>query len=234
MKPILITGGAKGFGAEICRRLASDGHDIVVHYRHSEAEALQVISECKGLGVKAEAIQGDFSSIESLEIFIKSFLSRFSHSKGLVNNVGNYLIASSSETEDKEWLDLFQTNFFTPVYLIRALLPALKETKGSVVNIGTSGLSGVYVKATAYASTKAALWFYTRSLAKELAPFHVTVNMVSPGFLETSLDLEEAPRLPMGRPATLKEASDAVAFFFEEQHHYITGQNLEVAGGFGF
>lgn len=235
MRPILVTGGAKGLGAEICRQLAARGHEIVVHFRHSEEEADSVVAACENLGVLAEKIHGDFSTSGSLEAFIDCYLDRFPHTKGIVNNVGNYLIAPPSQTEGKEWRSLFQTNLFTPVFLTQALLSQLKKEKGTIINIGTTGLSNIraLMNATAYAATKSALLFYTRSLAKELAPHQVTVNMVSPGFLETSIDLNQAPDLPMARPATLKEAADVVAFFFEPQHHYITGQNIEVAGGFG-
>ncbi len=233
MRPILVTGGAQGFGAEICLQLAEQGHDVVVHFRKSDPS--NILSRCQKYGVIVDAIQGDFSTVDLLEDFIRRYLARFPKTKGLVNNVGNYLIAPPSQTESKEWLSLFQTNLFTPVFLVRALLPALKEEKGRVVNIGTCGLTTprALLHATAYAATKSALHFYTRSLAKELAPDHINVNMVSPGYLETSVDLEEAAELPMGRPATLKEAARAVLFFFDSQSSYITGQNLEVAGGFG-
>jgi NAD(P)-dependent dehydrogenase (short-subunit alcohol dehydrogenase family) len=235
MRPILVTGGAKGFGAEICKQLAAKGHEVIVHFRHSEKEASAVVAACEKLGVLAEKIYGDFSTAGGVEAFIECYLDRFSRTKGLVNNVGNYLIASPSQTEEKEWRSLFQTNLFTPICLIQNLLPQIKKEKGTIVNIGTSGLSSVkaLMNATAYAATKTALLFCTRSFAKEVAPDQVTVNMVSPGFLETSVDLDQAPELPMGRPATLKEAASVVTFFFEPQNRYITGQNIEIAGGFG-
>ncbi|MCC5833020.1 MAG: SDR family oxidoreductase [Chlamydiales bacterium] len=235
MRPILVTGGARGLGAEICIQLAGKGHEIVVHYRDSEEEASDVVEACKKLGVLAEKIQGDFSTDGSVEIFLERYLARFPRTKGIVNNVGNYLIAPFSQTQGEDWHSLFQTNFFTPIRLIYALLPQLKMEKGAIVNIGTSGLSTIkaLLNAPAYAATKSALWFTTRTLAKEVAADQITVNMVSPGFLETSIDLDRAPDFPMGRPASLKEAASVVAFFFEPENCYITGQNIEVAGGIG-
>ncbi len=229
MNPILVTGGAKGFGAAICKELAARGHDIMVHFRKSEKEAASIVAACKELGVNATKIYGDFSTPDG----VNAFLQQIADIKGLVNNVGNYLIASPSKTEENDWHALFQTNFFTPISLIQGILPALKKEKGAIVNIGVSGLNRALINATAYATTKSALLFYTRSLAKELASDLVTVNMVSPGFLETAVDLDQAPKLPMKRPATLQEGAEAVAFFFEPRNHYITGQNIEVAGGFG-
>lgn len=235
MSPILVTGGAKGLGRAICLELAAQGHSVVVHYDKSEKEAGLVVEECAKKGVEAQKVQGNFSSPQSVQTFLERYLNRFSHTKGIVNNVGNYLVASPSETKPQEWSALFQTNLFAPIALIESLLPHLKRERGCIVNIGTTGLiaSRALIHATAYAATKSALWFYTRALAKELASSHVTVNMVSPGFLETAVDLEQAPELPMGRPGTVEEGARAVAFFFDPKNHYITGQNIEVAGGFG-
>lgn len=229
MKPILVTGGAKGLGARICCTLARSGHDIVVHYRSSEKEAEEIVASCKREGVKAALIQADFS--KPLEPFISSYLSRFPETKGIVHNVGNYHLATPSQTEESLWRKLFETNFFAPVSLTTALLPILKRTKGAIVMIGTSGLEGALIKSTAYGTSKSALLFYMRSLAKELAPYDVRVNMVSPGFMENSVDLENAPPLPMGRPSSLKEVADVVAFLFSIENGTITGQNIEVSGG---
>jgi NAD(P)-dependent dehydrogenase (short-subunit alcohol dehydrogenase family) len=233
MRPILVTGAAKGLGAAICRALAAQGHDIVIHYRGSEKEALKVAEECRYYQVEAAVIQGDFATQEELESFIRRYLTTFPQTKGLVNNVGNYLIRPSIQTGVNQWRDLFQTNFFTPVFLTQALLPSLKEQKGCIVNIGVAGLHGhrALTKATAYAATKSALFFYTVSLAKEVAADGVRVNMLSPGFLENSVDLKDPAALPLKRPAYLFEAAHAVAQFFDPLSAYITGQNLEIAGG---
>ncbi len=222
---ILVTGGAKGLGAEICAELAQRGHSVVIHYNQSQKAAETLAAKCQ-----AQTIQGDFATPAGVEAFIKNYRGRFPSTQGLVNNVGNYLIAPASKTTHQAWRDLFQTNFFAPQALIQALLPSLK----SVVNIGTAGLHSDRAEtyASAYMATKSALWFLTRSLAKELAPDHVTVNMVSPGILETSVDIEKVSKVPMKRPATLKEAAHLVGFLFEKDSRYITGQNIEVAGGF--
>ncbi|NGX53690.1 MAG: 3-oxoacyl-[acyl-carrier-protein] reductase FabG [Chlamydiae bacterium] len=222
---ILVTGGAKGLGAAMCTELAQRGHSLVIHYNQSQRAAEELAEKWQ-----AQTIHGDFSTPAGVEAFIENYRDRFPSTQGLVNNVGNYLIASASKTTDLAWRDLFQINFFTPQALIQALLPSLK----SVVNIGTAGLHSTKAEsyATAYMATKAALWFLTRSLAKELAPEGVTVNMVSPGILETSIDIEKVSKVPMKRAASLKEAARLVGFLFEKESHYITGQNIEVAGGF--
>ena len=229
MKPILVTGAAKNLGAAIARQLAAAGHDVVIHFRSSEKEAKQLADE-----IKAEIVYGDFSTLESLNAFIADYKMRFPQTKGIVNNVGNYLIAPSIKTDQGQWLDLFQTNFFAPVFITQALLPELRTQKGTVVNIGVSGLNAnrAITKAVAYAATKTALHFYTHSLAKELAP-DIRVNMVSPGYLENAIDALEPEDLPFKRLGTPQELAALVAYLFDPKSSYITGQNIEVAGAVG-
>ncbi len=235
MKPILVTGGAKGLGAELCLELAYQGHDVVIHYRSSQVAAHLLTKECRNFRVKAEVIQGDFSDQDGLNDFISRYTQLYPHTKGLVNNVGNYLMASSQDTTQGQWLELFQTNFFTPVFLTQALLPALRASKGCIMNVGVTGLESKrgFTKTTAYAASKAALHFYTVSLAKELAPDNIRVNMVSPGYMENAIDLSDPDLLPMKRFATLQEVARIIATFFDLKTAYITGQNIEIAGAFG-
>ena len=234
MKWTLVTGGAKHLGSVICKRLAQDGLSVVVHYKTSEKEAQQVVQECLHLGVDAECIQGDFSSFTSTQQFISDYQKRFPDTLNLINIVGNYLLGSSLETSVEQWIDLLHTNFQAPYQLIRSCLPTLKKNQGSIINLGVTGLNSFRADTydTAYAITKSSLLMLTKSLAVELAPFQVRVNMVSPGYLEEAIDLpEDLSLLPMNRPATRIEVADAIAFIISDKAKYITGQNLEVGGG---
>ncbi len=230
----IITGGAKGLGAEICKCLAAKGHNLLIHYNTSALEAFQIKETCREFGVKAECIQGDFSSSESVDKFLRNLLDNSFKIEILVNNAGNYCIKSQLETSDAEWQALFQTNLHAPVALVRALLPTLIEQRGAIINIGVAGINQVHadIYCTAYTASKLALWMTTRSLARELAPRGVRVNMVSPGVLDNSIDKQRLqPQLPMQRPGSLHEVARVVAFLLETESGYITGQNIEVAGG---
>jgi NAD(P)-dependent dehydrogenase (short-subunit alcohol dehydrogenase family) len=231
----LVTGGAKGLGAEICKTLAMRGHNILIHYRSSYEEAISIKDVCCAYGVKADIIQGDFSSLEQVNAFIMTLQERFPDSvANLVNNVGNYCISHPLETADEEWLALFQTNLHAPVALMRALMPILVLLKGSIVNIGVAGINHVPsdVYSTAYTASKLALWMTSKALAKEFAPKGVRVNMVSPGVLENAVDAGSAIKsVPMGRLGLLKEVARVVAFLLDDDNSYITGQNIEVGGG---
>lgn len=231
MQWILVTGGAKRLGAAVCLKLAEQGHAVAIHYHTSKHEALHVAEKCRRLGAQAEVIQGDFSSQAAVESFIQAYLTRFPDTKGLVNNVGNYLIKSTLNTSITEWLALLQTNLTAPFCLIKALAPSIQQTAGSIVNIGKVGLALGSAHSSCYNLTKASLWNLTKNLARELAPSCVRVNMVSPGYLDDSVDMPPLEKLPMKRPGHHAEVAHVVAFLMQPESSYITGQNIEVAGG---
>ena len=232
----LVTGGAKHLGAEIARTLAKNGHAICVHYNTSYEAASLIVAECKACGVEAGLIQGDFSSLEGLEDFFTRYTAQFPITKNLINNVGSYVVTSALSTESSAAYDLFQTNVHAPLFLMTHLAKSIKQEKGSIINIGTSGLQTARadLRAPVYAAAKMALASLTKSVAKELAPFDVRVNMVSPGQLEESIGLPaDFSAFPMKRPGKYTEVARVVAFLLETANSYITGQNIEVAGGFG-
>lgn len=229
----LVTGGAKHLGAEICINLAKHGYPILVHYNKSRDEALDIVKICQRLGSKADCVQGDFSTAEGTEDFVKSVLKDHENIHNLINNVGTYLVKSGLQTTRKEWYEIFETNIHTPFILSRSFVNTIKQNQGSIINIGVAGIQSAHanVYCTAYICAKHALWSLTCSLAKELAPFLVRVNMVSPGFLDASVELPDVRTLPMGRAATYREVADVIVFLLSNENRYITSQDIEVAGG---
>lgn len=232
----LITGAAKNLGAAIALALASKGNPVVIHYNRSESDALALLELCRSYGAEAEALHGDLSSPDSVETFIESYLQKFPETSALINNMGNYSIGSFEETPMSQWEALIQTNLLAPIALIKGLLPSIKNTRGTILNIGVTAVQEVRGTSyhPAYKLTKLGLHMLTKSLAKELVPYGVPVNMVSPGYLENSVDLpKQGNGVLFGRPAYFNEVVRAVLFLIDPANAYITGQNLEVAGGFG-
>ncbi|MGA8165141.1 MAG: SDR family oxidoreductase [Waddliaceae bacterium] len=230
----LVTGGAKRLGAEICRTLAKNGYDVLIHYRRSAHEAQDIQQRCLRYGVRAETLQGDFSTTESMQTFIKELKAQYPKIAIVINNVGNFFAGSALQTPLEEGMALFQLNLHTPLALIQALIPSLKTEQGSVINIGMAGINSIKAdeKYTLYRMAKMSLLMLTKSLAKELASSHVRVNMVSPGELTISSSLSQTRSLlPMQRAATVEEVAKVVAFLLSPDSAYITGQNIEVAGG---
>lgn len=229
----LIAGGAKKLGAKICIGLASSGYDVVIQYRKSKKEAEEVARQCQKLGVQAEIIQGDFSTLETTQVFIKDYQMRFSSTYGFVYNVGNYEPSSFQNTQIEHWMDLFQTNLHAPFILTQSLFASLVQNRGRIVFMGVSGLKQVRKQslAPAYMATKTALFSFMQSLAYELAPKGVTVNMVSPGHLKETIDPPAS--FPMRRLGEWSEVERVITFLMQNESCYITGQNIEVAGGVG-
>lgn len=233
----LVTGGAKRIGAQIAKKLAESKIPIVIHYNTSvdEAKTLQ-----KELQRKTEVatIQGSFTTIQSTKDFLKRYKNEFPQTKNLIHNVGSYLIQSFQETTIDDASNIFQTNFFSPFLLTQELLPSIIQEKGAIITLGVSGLVGAkaMVKAPLYFAAKQALLSLTKSLAKELAHHGVRVNMVSPGLLDISVDLEENPNLakqvPMNHLGKTVDVAGLIHFLLTDDSSYITGQNIEVAGGF--
>lgn len=231
MKWTLVTGGALRLGAALCRRLARAGKNLVIHYHTSEQEALALAKECTALGVDAQTLRGDFSSLQETEAFLTHYLARFPDTECLVHNVGPFYLDSPASASPQKLGELFQINTLVPLLVTQRLLPSLKSHQGHIVYIGMAGAgeTGAHTHAFSYDLTKHALAQLTQSLAKELAPDAICVNMVSPGYLEGSIDLPKQTPIPFGRTGHFSEVAEAVAFLLSSR--YITGQNLEVAGG---
>ncbi len=228
----LVTGGAKGVGAEICRQLAAQGHDLVIQYKTSRIDADNVAKACKALGRQTQTIHGCFDSRESTLTFVEQYIQKFPETQNLVNNVGNYLIKSALDTPLDQWYDLFQNNLHAPFILSRGLSDSIKTCRGAIINMGIAGLNRADASSSAYTCAKMGLLALTKALAKELASFQVNVNMVSPGYIETSVDLpDDMSGLPMGRPTAVAEVAELIAYLLSPGAKYITGQNIEIAGG---
>lgn len=229
----LVTGGAKGLGKAVVQQLAKHGYPVVIHYKTSEQEALALKAECQAKGAQAEVIQGDLFSAELALNFAGHYLARFPHTQNLVNNVGTYFVGSALNVPLDTWHSLIATNLQVPVLLAQALMPSLIHQKGTITNIGVAGLTkGADSYSTLYTAVKGGLLHLTRSLAKELAPKGVRINMVSPGYMENAIDLpNDLSKIPTGKVSSLEEVASFIVFLMDPKNSSITGQNIEIAGG---
>lgn len=232
---VLITGGARRLGAQLSLCLAKAGYNLVIHYYQSLAEAEKIAQKCREFNVDVEILYGCFDNLAELSRFVQGYVEQFTDTFALINNVGNYLTSSAVHTSIEQWSALFQNNLHAPFFLTQSLLPLIKKEQGCVINIGTAGLNTgrSYVYASGYNIAKQALFQLTKSFAKELAPYLVRVNMISPGHLENSVDLLDPHLLPMKRAAQPDDIGSLLLFLLGDQGGYITGQNIEVSGGFG-
>ncbi|WP_337868734.1 bifunctional dihydropteridine reductase/dihydrofolate reductase TmpR [Meiothermus sp.] len=232
-KVALVTGSAKGIGRAILLALAQQGFDVAVHYYTSALEAEQTRQEAEQHGVRAIKVKADVTRVEEAQGLIGQVVEQLGGLQVLVNNVGNYLKKPIEATTPEEWQALLDSNLNAPFYLTQAALPYLGQTGyGRVVNIGFAGAQNLLARPeiTPYAIAKTGLILYSKALAQRLAPRGITVNVVAPGVAENSVS-KPVNEIPMGRLAHLEELARAVLYFVDEQSSYITGQVMEVSGG---
>lgn len=232
-KTALVTGSCVRTGREIALRLARDGWRVVVHGKPgAEADAESAASECRRLGGQAVVALSDISTEEGCLRLARSLPP--GRLDLLVHNVGIYRTGAILSTSAQDWSAMLRANLDAPFHLSRLLVPRMPPGS-SIVAIGyagTSRLAGA-LRTGAYSVTKTGLLVLMRSLALELGPSGIRVNVVSPGQLENSVDLPEdiSRRVPLGRAGRTREVADAVAWLASEEASYVTGQDLEVAGG---
>lgn len=235
MSWVLITGATSHLGKEIALHLAQSGKEVILHYHNHKKVAEQVAKEIESMGRQTRILHGEFSTRGGVHSFLHEYKNLNIQVESVINNVGPYMQKSLLQSSLEDLQAVFQTNFFASVSIVRKLLPDLQKSKGSIIYLGFPTLSRGKVRriAPGYALAKETLFVWMRSLAKELLPFDVTVNMVSPGYVELSRELPEASTLPQGRYITCAEIATLIQYLSSPASRSITGQNIDVAGGVG-
>jgi 3-oxoacyl-[acyl-carrier protein] reductase len=235
---VLVTGASRGIGSSIAINLARDGFDIGVNYKTYKSGADEVKKTIEELGQAAICIQADIGSAAQVEYMVNKFTNEFDSISGLVNNAGVYNRISFEELTLREWENTIKTNL-TSVYLVtHTLLPHI-QSGGRIINI-TSVLAHMGSNFGAhYATTKAGLIGFTKSLARELGVKGILVNAVAPGAIETQIIAGDTPEkrrereriTTVGRVGQPDEIAAVVSFLFSERASYINGETINVNGG---
>ena len=237
----LITGGGRGIGRATAMRLAREGAQIAINFKGNAEAAEEAKSLVEKAGAKATLIQGDVSADDQAEAVVKGALA-FGGGRLdiLVNNAGitrdNLLIRMSAE----EWDAVIDLNLRGAFLVTKAAMrPMMKQRAGRIVNVSSvAGVAGNAGQAN-YASAKAGLIGFTKTVAREMASRNITCNAVAPGFVPTDLtnallkQMEETilKQIPLGRFGTVEDVANAIAFLVSDEASYITGQVLVVDGG---
>lgn len=232
----LVSGAAKRTGAAIVRALAQAGYRVFIHYRRSAVEAAQLAAELTRRGSVCDTVQADLGTPGGSESLVAAVRQAAGRLDVLVNNVGNYPTGNPLALSGDEFRATLETNLVAPYLLTRAAADLLcAHQDGNVINIGYVGVDHAVANRTAmaYQISKTGLLVLTKTLAQELGSRGLRVNMVSPGHLDNSVDLPQtiADHVPLGRPGEAREIADCIVFLLS-RGAYITGANIEVAGGY--
>lgn len=239
----LVTGGARGIGEAICRRLAADGWSVAIADLDAEAAAATAASISAAAGVAALGYGVDIADLDAVDRLVAAVEADLGPVEGLVNNAGTDVFKQFVDSTTDEWDRIIAVNLRGTIGCCRAVLDAMIERgSGRIVNIasdaGRVGSSGEAV----YSATKGGVIAFSKTLARETARHGIRVNCVCPGPTETALlgDLAEysqklydalARAIPLGRTAEPDDIAPAIAFLLSDDAGYITGQTLSVSGG---
>jgi 3-oxoacyl-[acyl-carrier protein] reductase len=237
----LITGGARGIGRAVALDLAERGWSVAICYRASAKEAAEVIDAVQKKGSKGLALQCDVSEPEEAQQMVKRVEEEWGRIDALINCAGPYHRVNLLEESVEGWLSMFDNNLHPVFYLSQAAARGMIDRKwGRIICFSMANADQLIAQPqlTAHYIAKVGLLVLARSLARVLAPYGITVNAISPGFVDSgSAPKEElasmAKRIPAGYVGTLEDAVSIVRFLLSEEARYINGANIHLSGGWG-
>jgi 3-oxoacyl-[acyl-carrier protein] reductase len=237
-KVALVTGGSRGIGAAIAKRLAADGASVAVTYSKGADAATAVVKEIERGGGSAIAIQADAADADAVRNAVEKTVATFDRLDVLVNNAGTIVPAPVEETTLADFDRVFAVNVRGVFVATQAALKHLKPG-GRIIMIGSCVGERVFMPGMApYSATKGAVKMFSQGLARELAARGITVNNVQPGPIDTDLNpaggdwaADQKAVVPLGRYGRADEVAALVAFVAGPESSYINGANLTVDGG---
>jgi 3-oxoacyl-[acyl-carrier protein] reductase len=237
-KVALVTGGSRGIGAAIARRLAQDGAAVAVTYNASPEKAEEVIREIEAAGGRGLAVRADSADVGAVRVAVTTTVAAFGRLDVLVNNAGILVRGTVDQFSVDEFDRMVAVNIRATFVAVQEAARHLKQG-GRVINIGSmvadrTGFPGSSV----YGMTKAAVAALTRGLAIDLAPHGITVNNVQPGPTETDMNPKDSPHhniliqmLPVKRLGRADEIAGMVSYLASPEAAFVTGASLTIDGG---
>ena len=231
----IVTGGGGGIGRATCVASAREGADIVIpEVNIANAEAAS--AEIKDLGRKCFVIETDVADGNSVREMVRRTLVRFGRIDILVNNAGIFSYTRIDACTEAEWDRMMAVNLKGPFLCSQAVMETMKaQRSGRIINLGSlAGQVGGLVASAPYSASKAGVMCLTKSLARVLGEYGITVNSIAPGVAATEMAKNHpdmTDQIPLGRVADASEIASAILFLASEEGRYVTGATLDVNGG---
>ena len=236
MKNVLVTGGSRGIGAAIVRLFSSSGYKVAFTYKNSCEEAERIANECGAVAIRADSAKPE--DVRRAVIIAREALGFIDC---LINNAATSSFSLFTDITDDEWNNTVAVNLTAPFLYCKAIIPEMVSKKqGRIINISSIwGLVGSSCEVH-YSTTKAGLIGMTKSLAKELGPSGITVNAIAPGVIDTEMNsalseeekgslVEDTPMMRIGKP---EEVASLALYLASDAASFITGETINISGGF--
>ncbi|MGW7436012.1 3-oxoacyl-[acyl-carrier-protein] reductase [Streptomyces sp. NPDC054849] len=236
----LVSGGSRGIGRAVVRRLAQDGYDVAFCYVSGEEPARELEKEITELGRRAVATRVDVTDAEAVRAWVRGTEDELGPIDAVVTSAGVTRDSALVLMADEDWHTVLDVNLDGMYNVCRsAIFEMMKSRSGVIVNLSSvAGVQG-HARQTNYAAAKAGIIGFTRSLAKEAGPYGIRANVVAPGFIDTDMTAvlpeavakEAVERTALRRMGRAEEVADLVSFLVSPRAAFITGTVLEIDGG---
>lgn len=238
-KAAMVTGGSRGIGAAIARRLAADGAVVGIAYRANVTAAEQVVESIRARGGRAEAFRVDVTDEHKMKAVLEEFADRFEKLDILVNNAGIFEAAPVGQITRELFTNEMFTHAWSVIAATQAALPHFPKTGGYIVNVSTDLVHEPGNGTAVYSAAKAAVEVLTRGFAMELGPRGIRVNAVAPAITRTDMTADipaehlarEIELTPLRRLAEPEDIADVVAFLASHDARWISGRTILTDGG---
>lgn len=242
-KVVLVTGASSGIGRATAREFARADAEVVVHYNVSKDDAEAVVDTIRKEGGEAIALQADVSKKEEVDTLVKETINRFGTIDILINNAGALIKRETLENmEEALWDEVMDVNLKSIFLVSQAVIPIMKEKKyGKIINLTSiAARVGGGVGAGHYSASKGGILTLSKNMAKELAPYGIIVNAISPGIIDTRFhERFTSPEVfnkfresvVLKRAGTAEEVAWPILFLCSEYAAYIVGETIEINGG---
>ncbi len=240
-KVALITGGVRGIGRAVAVALSKRGWAVAATYRRNEEQAKSLGAELAAKDVQSLVLQADLSDPVAAEDLVKRTEAKFGRIDALINCIGSYHRHPVLEESTADWHSMFNDNLHPVFYLSRAVAPGMIARKwGRIVNFSIAKADQLVGQPfiTAHYIAKVGVLILTRSLAKSLAPHGITVNSISPGFIESGGAPQDefaqlTKNIPAGRIGLPEDAVSVVCYLLSDEAAYVNGTNVHLSGAWG-